>query len=170
MTDGDPSRWLPIAAAVLALLAASSGFAANLRVAQSQATRSTAIILATRAADAYGEYDERSVKQHVYEAALVGTADPKRAGLLRSVAQHEATAKAPLLRAARSLDQQSRAEDVRAGRLLESHEILAVSATLFEIAIVLVSAAALVKSRLLPISAAIATVVALAIATWGFFF
>jgi hypothetical protein len=160
-------RWIPIAAALLALFAASTGLVANLRVTQSSATKSDAIILATQAADTYNEYDVRSVKQHIYEAALEGTSDPKHAARLRSVAEHENKSKAPLLAKARALDAESRKATARAEHILTSHEILAVATTLFEIAIVLVSVTALVGSRLLPAAAALATVVGIAIAVRG---
>jgi small-conductance mechanosensitive channel len=160
-------RWVPIAAAVLALLAASTGLVANLRVTQSSAAKSDAIIFITRAADAYNEFGSRSVRQHIYEAALEGTTDPRRAAHLRSIAEHEKQEKAPLLQKARTLDERSRAATDHAEHILTSHEILSVATTLFEIAIVLVSVTALVGSRLLPIAAAIATAAGLAIALRG---
>jgi hypothetical protein len=160
-------RWIPIAAAVLALLAASTGLVANLRVTQSSAAKSDAIIFITRAADTYGEYNSRSVRQHIYEAAAAGTTDAKRAAHLLSIAEHEAQAKVPLLPEARKLDTQSREATTRAEHILISHEILEVATTLFEVAIVLVSVTALVGSRLLPIAAAVGTAVGIAIALRG---
>lgn len=160
-------RWIPIAAAVLALLAASTGLIANLRVTQSSAAKSDAIIFITRAADTYNEFDSRSVRQHIYEAALEGTTDPRHAAKLRSVAEHEKQEKAPLLEKARKLDERSREATERAEHILASHEILSVATTLFEIGIVLVSITALVGSRLLPVAAAIATAAGLVIAIRG---
>lgn len=160
-------RWVPIAAAVLALLAASTGLVANLRVTQSSAAKSDAIIFITRAADTYNEFDSRSVREHIYEAALEGTTDPRRAARLRSIAEHERQEKGPLLARARTLDRTSREATARAEHILASHEILSVATTLFEIAIVLVSVTALVGSRLLPIAAAIATAAGLAIGIRG---
>lgn len=160
-------RWIPIAAAVLALLAASTGLVANLRVTQSNATKSDAIIFMTRAADAYNEYDSRSIRQHIYEAALEGTSDPRKIARMRKVAALEKNEKAPLLPKARGLDAQSREATARAEHILTSHEILEVATTLFEIGIVLVSVTALVGSRLLPVAAAVATIVGIAIAIRG---
>jgi hypothetical protein len=160
-------RWIPIAAAVLALLAASTGLVANLRVTQSSAAKSDAIIFITRAADKYNEYDSRSVRQHIYEAVLEGVTDSKHAAHLRDIAEHEKLEKAPLLKEARMLDERSREETARAEHILTSHEILEVATTLFEISIVLVSVTALVGSRLLPIAATIATAAGLVIALRG---
>jgi hypothetical protein len=160
-------RWIPVAAAVLALLAASTGLLANLRVTQSSATKSDAIILMERAADTYSEYNSRSIREHIYEAALEGTSDAKHAARLRSVADHERTAKAPLLKEARTLDTQSREATERAEHILVSHEILEIATTMFEIAIVLTSVTALVGTRLLPMSAAFATLLGVIIGLRG---
>jgi Domain of unknown function (DUF4337) len=163
-------KWVPIAAAVLALLAASCGLMANLRVTLSNATRSNAIIDVTRAADAYNEYDGRSVRQHIYEAAIENASDPARIARLRSVADREAAGKAPLLAKAKALDKQSQDATLEADHILKSHEILEVATTLFEISIVLVSITALVGGRLLPICAASATGVGIVIALIGLFY
>ena len=163
-------RWIPICAAVLALLAASSGLLAGLRATQANAVKSDAIIYTERAVDTYNEYDGRAVRQHIYEAAIVGTGDPKRIARLRAVADHEKAEKAPLLEKARKLDEESRAATERAEHILKSHEILAVAATLFDVAIVLVSVSALVGSRLLPTMAAITTIVGLVIGLRGAFY
>jgi hypothetical protein len=163
-------RWIPIAISLLALLAAATGLLANLRVTQSSATKSDAIILTTRAADSYSEYEARSVKEHIYAAALEATTDAKHAARLRTIAEHENLEKAPLLVKARKLDEESRAATLQAEHILVSHEILEVATTLFEISIVLVSVTALLATRLLPIAAAIATGVGVAIALRGFFY
>ena len=163
-------RWISIAAAVLALLAASCGLMANLRVTLSNATRSNAIIDVTRAADAYNEYDGKAVRQHIYEAAIIGVSDPKRVARLRSVADHEAAGKAPLLAKAKALDKASREATDEADHILKSHEILEVATTLFEISIVLVSITALVGGRLLPICAGSATAIGIVIALIGLFY
>ena len=161
-------RWIPIAAAVLALLAASTGLLAGLRATQANATKSDAILLTARAVDTYSEYDTRSVRQHIYEAALENPGlDGAHQKRLRDVADHEKEAKAPLLPKARELDGESNASIARAEHILVSHEILAVSTTLFEIAIVLVSITALVGGRVLPVSATIATALGIIIAVRG---
>ncbi|MBV9103946.1 MAG: DUF4337 family protein [Candidatus Eremiobacteraeota bacterium] len=163
-------RWIPVAAAVLALLAASSGLVANMRVTQSSAKKSDAIILITRAADIYQEYNSRSIRQHIYEAAEEVTTDRKHASHLRTVAEHEKREKGPLLVEARTLDRESREATESAEHILISHEILEVATTLFEIAIVLVSVTALVGTRVLPGAAAAATILGLAIALRGLFY
>jgi hypothetical protein len=163
-------RWIPIAAAALALFAASTGLLASLRVTQSNATKSDAIIDITRAADTYNEFDSRSIRQHIYEAALVSTDDPKRAARMRKVVAHEQQAKRPLLATAREWDARSRAATARAERFLTAHEILEVATTFFEIAIVLVSVTALVGSRLLPAAASVVTLAGLGVAIRGLFY
>ena len=163
-------RWIAVAAALLALLAASVGLVANLRVTQSSAAKSDAIILTARASDVYTEYDTRSVKEHVYDAVGEIAPDSAHAARLKAVAAHENAAKAPLLARARDLEATSKASMHRAEHLLASHEILEVATTLFEIAIVLVSVSALGGTRLLPIVAGVLTASGLLIALRGFFY
>lgn len=160
------SRWIPIAAATLALLAAVTALLGNLRVTQSTMAKSDAIIAMTRAADTYNEYEASSIKQHIYEAVVAGGA-AREPDKLRSVAKHEAAKKPPLLTKARAFEAEALRNTERSEHLLFSHEILAVATTLFEISIVLVSITALVGSRLLPIVAAVASAIGLSVAIFG---
>jgi hypothetical protein len=156
-----------MATALLALLAAVTGLLGNLRVTQANMAKSDAIIATTNAADAYNEYESRSIKEHIYEAAVAAgtTRDPKP---LQQIAQHEASGKAVLLAKARALEKTAARFTERSEHILTSHEILEVGTTLFEIAIVLISVAALVGSRLLPITAAIAGAAGAVVGLYGF--
>ena len=152
----DGPRWIPVAAAVLALAAAVSGLLGNLRVTQSNSVKSDAIITATRAADTYNEYESRNIREKIYEAA-VASGNARNPAPLQAIAEHERSFKAPLLAKAQALDEEARRAVERAEHLLTAHEILEIGTTLFEIAIVLVSIAALAGTRLLPLVAAIAS-------------
>jgi hypothetical protein len=167
----DPSspRWIPIATALLALLAAVSGLLGNLRVTQANMAKSDATIATSHAADTYNEYESRSIKQHIYEAAIAAgtTRDPKP---LQNIAQHESSGKAALLAKARAFGAEEKRLTERSEHILSSHEILEVATTLFEIAIVLISVAALVGSRLLPLSAAAAGIIGAIVGIIGFLY
>jgi hypothetical protein len=65
---------------------------------------------------------------------------------------------------AKGFEEEAARHNEHSERLLKQHETIEVAATLFEVAIVLVSITALVGSRLLPISAGIAAVLGI-----GFF-
>lgn len=165
--DPKAPRWIPMATALLALLAAVTGLLGNLRVTQSNLAKSNAIIATTHAADTYNEYESRSIKEHIYEAALAtGTAhDPKA---LAAIAKHEASGKGALLAKAHDFEAAAAFDSERSEHILTSHEILEVSTTLFEIAIVLISVSALVGSRLLPITAAVAGAIGAVVGVIGF--
>lgn len=143
-------RWVPLAAAILAVLAAVSGFLGNLRSTEALVAKNDAIVAITRASDTYNEYESRSIKQHIYEAAIAAGRGGD-VGKLHAVAAHEGEAKGPVLEKARRYDEDAARQNERSERLLHAHEILEIATTLFEIAIVLVSVTALVGSRLLPI-------------------
>lgn len=161
-------RWVPVAAAVLAVLAAVSGAVANLRATNALVAKNDAIVATAKAADTWNEYEARSIKQHIYEAAQV-TAPAKEVPRLHQVAEHERTAAKPVMAKAKDFEHQADLDNERSERLLGAHEVLEVSTTLFEVAIVLVSIVALVGSRLLPIVAAIASGAGLAILVFGVF-
>ena len=146
--------WIPIAAAVLALLAAICGLTGGLRATQSNAVKGEAIILTTKAADTYNLYESRSIKQHIYEAA-VAAGNARDPGKLAVVADHERIEKTPLLAKAHRYEEQAEADERRSEQLLISHEILEIGTTLFEVAIVLVSVSALAAARFLPLAAAL---------------
>lgn len=159
-------RWVPLAAAVLAVLAAIGGFLANQRSTQALVAKNDAIVAVTRASDTYNEYESRSIKQHIYEAAIVAGRGGNVAKL-HAVAAHESAAKGPVLEKARGYDEDAVRQNERSERLLHAHEILEIATTLFEIAIVLVSITALVGSRLLPIVSGGAAAIGVAVLIVG---
>ena len=62
------------------------------------------------------------------------------------------------MKKAQGFEEEAARHNERSEKLLQQHETVEVAATLFEVAIVLVSITALVGSRLLPISAGVAAV------------
>ncbi len=159
-------RWVPLAAAILAVLAALSGFVSNLRSTGALVAKNDAIIATAHASDTYSQYQAGRIKYYVYQAALDG-------GAARDTAKLGATAAAekrkgpPLLAKARDFENEAERDDARSERLLGAHEIIEVATTLFEVSIVLVSITALVGSRLLPVAAGIASALGVAIFVVG---
>lgn len=161
-------RWIPLAAAILAVLAAISGFVSNLRATRALIAKNDSIVATARATDTYNEYEAGRIKYYIYQAAI----DAGRGGdiaKLRGIANREANKGAPILAKARNYDANAMHENERSERLLFSHEVLEVATTLFEISIVLVSITALVGSRLLPIVAAVASGIGVIIFATGAF-
>lgn len=159
-------RWVPLAAAILAVLAAVSGFVSNLRATGALISKNDSIVATARASDTYNEYQAGRIKYYVYQAAI----DADRGGnvaKLRGIADRQANKGAPLLAKARGYDEKALHENERSEHLLFSHEVLEVATTLFEVSIVLVSITALVGSRLLPIVAGTASVIGVIIFVIG---
>jgi hypothetical protein len=154
------SRWVPVAAAVLAVLAAVSGFLANVRATQALIAKNDSIVATTRASDTYNEYQAERLKFVIVESALeAGTAPAASAEKLRATAAREAVKAPPLMKLAQSFEHRADELDVKSEHLLSQHETIEIASTLFEVSIVLVSISALVGSRLLPIAAGVASAV-----------
>ncbi|HEX3549140.1 MAG TPA: DUF4337 family protein [Candidatus Elarobacter sp.] len=155
----DGPRWIPIAAAVLAVLAAVSSYFGNRRSTQALFAKNEAIVATTHASDTFAQYQAERLKFYVSQSALdQGVGPGGKAAKLRANAERE-NAKGPaLLRRAQGFDQQADAENARSERLLGQAETIEVGSTLFEVGIVLVSISTLVASRLLPITAGVAAV------------
>ncbi len=163
-------RWVPLAAAILAVLAALSGFVSNLRSTAALVAKNDAIIATTRASDTYAQYQAGRIKFYVYQAAIdarhrarSGQADarPRRSRSARG----RRCSKRP-----KRTSSEAEHLNAQSERLLRSHEIIEIATTLFEVSIVLVSITALVGSRLLlPVVAGIASALGLVIFAVGVF-
>jgi hypothetical protein len=167
----EASRWVPIAAAVLAVVAALVTLLTNQRASQSLNAKNDAILAVTRAADTYNEYEARSIKQHAYESLIAAgvTSDPKRLAALQGVASRENTQKQPVLARARAFEKAAARDEERSERLLHARETFEISVTLLEVAIVLTSISAVARARFLPIVAGIAAGLGFVEAIRGFF-
>jgi hypothetical protein len=150
-------RWVPIAAAVLAVFAAVSGYFGNLRSTQALVAKNDAIVATTHASDTFSQYQAGRLKYYLAQTALDQGVNPGgNREKLQSTAEHEVAKGPPLLEKAKRFEEDAARDTERSERLLGQHETFAVASTLFEVGIVLVSITALVGSRLLPVSAGIA--------------
>lgn len=161
------SRWMPIAAALVAVVAAMAGLASNQRATQALIAKNQAVLSFTRASDTYNYYQAKAIKEDVY-VATSAVGNPGAAAALRKVAEHEHTSKATVLAQARDLEKQADQDDDRSERLMHSHETIAIGVTFLEVAIVILSISSLVGTVVLPVIAAAATLTGLgfAIAGW----
>jgi hypothetical protein len=158
-------RWVPIAAAVLAVLAAVAGYFGNLRSTQALVAKNDSIVATTHASDTYAQYQAGRVKFYLAQTALdQGLNAGGNRAKLQATAAHEASKGEPLLKKAAGFEAEAAHHNERSERLLDQHETIEVATTLFEVAIVLVSITALVGSRLLPVTAGVAALLGM-----GFF-
>jgi hypothetical protein len=150
-------NWVPIAAAVLAVLAAVSGYFGNRRSTQALFAKNEAIVATTHASDTFAQYQAERLKYYVSQSALdQGVNANGNAAKLRATVARESAKGPPLLAQAKAFDEQADRENARSERLLGQAETIEVGATLFEVGIVLVSITALIGSRVLPITAGVA--------------
>ncbi len=154
-------RWIPIAAAVIAVFAALATLFSNQRSTVALVAKNEAILAQTKASDQYNYYESKRIKYHLYAAFADAhvTSSVQGERHLRSVARKEEGEAKPILVRARKLEHDSTADQERSEMALKSHEVLEVAVTLFEVSIVFVSISALTTSRVLGYVAAASTAV-----------
>ena len=144
-------RWVPIAAATLAVLAAIAGYFGNLRSTQALVEKNDAIVATTKASDAWSQYQSERIKYYIAQTAIdAGTGPGANVATLKQNAAEEKAKAPPAMKNARAFEEEAVRHNERSERLLKQHETIEVGTTLFEVAIVLVSITVLVGSRLLP--------------------
>lgn len=151
--DGEghhPSRWTPIAAAVLAVLAAVASLLSNQLTTQALLEKNEAILYAAKASDTWNYYQAKRIKEHVYTAiALTEPAQGLKA--LRSTARKEHSEQKKIFEEAKSLEHEVEVHNGRSEHHMKGHETIEIAVTMFEVAIVLISISALASSLLLTV-------------------
>jgi hypothetical protein len=164
----DGPRWVPVAAAALAVLAALGGFLSNLRSTGALIAKNDSIVATTRASDTYNEYQASRLKFYISQSEIdAGVGPGGSVARLKDNVKHQAAKGPALLAKAREFEHEAERANVRSEHLLGQHETIEVATTLFEVSIVLVSITALVGSRLLPIVAGVASALGIAIFAYG---
>src|ERR1700688_3075979 len=88
------AKWIPIAAAVVAVLAAMTNLVSTQRSTQALIAKNDAIVALTHASDTYNYYQAKSIKEELYRAQIVdhpGKAPPA----LQAVVDRQDREKAP---------------------------------------------------------------------------
>jgi len=162
-------RLVPIAAALLAVVAAIATLLSNKSATEALALKNEAILLRTEASDAYNFYESRSIKEHIYQAALDAnpSLSPPVRAKLRDISKHEKTEKRPVLERARALEEDAKKASRRSERVLQAHEVMEGGVTLLEVAIAIVSISALTSSTFLVGFGAVAAIGGLALLLYG---
>jgi len=162
-------RYVPLLAALFAVIAAIASLLSNKSATEALMLKNEAIFVRTEAADSYNFYQAKSIKQHVYEAALDANpalaASPRQK--LASIAAREKREKAPLLERARAQEERAKALGERSEHFSRAHEIMEGGVTLLEVSIAIVSIAALTSSTFLIGTGAFAAASGLAILVYG---
>jgi len=161
--ESGASRWMPIAAAAMAVLAALATMMSNSRATQAIISKNQAILSFTRASDTYNYYQAKSIKEEVYRATTLSSAN----AAAKTIIDHEHATKQGVLAKATALEKQAEAEDAMSERYVDSYETLEKGVAFLEVAVVVFSISSLVSGFVLPIVAAIAAVVGIGFAVSG---
>jgi len=163
------ARWVPLAAALLAVVAAIASMLSNKSATEALTLKNQAIFLRTEASDSYNFFEAKSIKEHVYEAVF--DANPALASgaraKLSAIAAREKKEKAPILERARAQEEHAKAVNERSERFARAHEVMEGGVTLFEVAIAVVSISALTSSTFLIGFGAAAAAGGLAVLLYG---
>jgi hypothetical protein len=161
-------KFIPVLTAIIAVFAALATLFSNHSSVTGLQARTQAGILTTKAADQYNYYESKRIKIEVNQAFIASglVANPStRKRMQDRIVQEDAQARNVVLKKAQSEETESEAQLEKAERSMRSYENFEVSATLFEVAIVIVSITALMRGA----KPLIATGIAASLIGLGFF-
>lgn len=163
--ESGASRWMAIAAAAVAVLAALATMMSNSRATQAIIAKNQAILSFTRASDTYNYYQAKSIKEEVYRAQSLSSAGA--APGVKSVIDHEHATKQAVLAKATALEKQAEDEDAMSEKYVNSYETLEKGVAFLEVAVVVFSISSLVSGFVLPVVAGLAALAGIGFALSG---
>jgi Domain of unknown function (DUF4337) len=155
----------PVLTSIVAVLAAVATLFSNHAATVGLQFRTQAGISQTKASDQYAYYESKRIKSEISEALIEAgvVTNPAALKSLESRVVKQTNDATAVLKRAHAQEEQSEAELVKAERSMRSYESHEVAATLFEVAIVIVSITALMRrSMALLVTSASAALVGLA--------
>lgn len=163
IASGD--KLVPIAAAIMAVLAALATLFANHTSVTALAQKNEAVLYQSKAADQYNYYESQRLRVQI-DRALLDTGvvgESGRATMTTRMDRLNSQAQT-ILKEAQSLESQSDQAFTKSQSHIVSYEAYEFAATLFQVSIVLVSISALMRPKVLLVVAVAAALVGL-----GFF-
>jgi uncharacterized protein DUF4337 len=160
---------VPVAAAIIAVLAALGTLFANHNSIAGLAAKNEAILYQIKSADQYAYYESSRVKTHVYQAILgsgvvaASAQKPMQATIARENVKAE-----KIQKVAQEDDTEAAGQFKVSENFMRAYEKFEVATTLFEVSIVLVSITALMRTRAMLFVAAGATLVGVVFFGLGF--
>ena len=163
-------RLVPLAAAIIAVLAAIGTLLAHHQSIAALSAKNEAILLQSKAADQYGYYEAKRLKFTIFSALIQsgnvhGAAAQKQ---FTASANHESTSSLAILAKARDLEREATGRIAHSEALLQAFETYETATMLFEISIVFVSVSALSETRLLLYGGAVLSLLGIALAVAGY--
>lgn len=142
-------RFISVAMAIVAVLAALSTLFTHHRSILALAAKNKAILTQSRATDYYTSYESKQVRYDFYGALLKSdlVRKPDVRAHLDSAAKEQAAQAEGDLNKAHALEAEADRDDIRSETILKSYEILQFGTTMFEVSIILLSISALAKAR-----------------------
>lgn len=130
-----------IVAAVLAVFAAIASLLAHHHSTAALAGKNEAILAENKSSSQYAYYESKRIKYHLYTGLLLASPpqDPKVAKTMSGVAAKEDADAKKILKTAQHFGDESEARSTEAERHMSIYETEEIAATLFEVAIVLVT-------------------------------
>lgn len=141
-------KFIPVLTAIIAVFAALATLFSNHSSVTGLQARAQAGIQTTKAADQYNYYESKRIKIEVNQAFIGAglVSNPAtRKRMQDRITQEDAQARNVVLKKAQSEEAEAEAQLEKAERSMRSYENFEVSATLFEVAIVIVSITALMR-------------------------
>ena len=167
---GSATRKILLLAALIAVIAAITSLFANQRATAALQAKNDAILAQAKSTDAYNFYEARSIKSHIYDAAIGAASSLSAVARVKLVAsqKHESRDQDKLLKEAQDYEKQVEADALKSEDLMHSHETLEASVTFFEVAIAITSIAGITSSRFLVVVGLLSAFVGVGLAVWGF--
>ncbi len=138
-------RFVSLAAAIVAVLAALGTLSAHHRSVAALTAKNEAVLSQGKAFDAYNRYEAKEIRYTIYQALLAANVarDPAAISRLESVARDERRSSPAILAQGEALEAAATTAEEHSETLMQSYETLQFATTFFEVAIVFVSIAAL---------------------------
>lgn len=157
-------KLVPVLTAVIAVLAALATLFAHHSSTLALAKKNEGVLLQAKAADQYNWYQAKQIKVQVGQTLLDSGIVPSATGrqTLEKRIKSEMQNSDAVRDKAKSLENDSNDAMERSDRYMTSYENYQISATLFEVSVVLVSITALMRTRIFLLIAGGATAVGLA--------
>jgi hypothetical protein len=149
LTSGG-SKLVPLAAAIIAVLAALGTLFSHHRSISALTAKNEAILTQARASDRYNSYEAKRVRYNVYTAFLAAGLPqaPAAKETVQKLADREQASSLSTFADAERYEKLAKDKEEESNAILKSYETLEVGTTFCEIAIVLVSISALASTRI----------------------
>jgi Domain of unknown function (DUF4337) len=163
-------RLVALAAAIIAVLAALGTLFTHHQSILGLTAKNHAILLQGRASDTYNKYEAKRVRAQIISGLLDAGMyrDEAARRRMESLAAKERSDSAHDFDAAQDNETESKLYEERSERFLRSYETLMIATTFFDVAIVLVSISALVRTAILLATGCVLSAAGIALMILGF--